>query len=102
MRKNVNINIRVSKEDKIKYAQEAEKLGMNLSKYILHLLEHKQVRVLEGGKELAQAIYNLNNTLNKSISYPSISVNKIREAVSNDVDKINKFMKGEWDVYVDS
>lgn len=103
MRKNfkdTNINLRVSKEDKLRYAQEAKQLGLDLSKYIMHLLNHKQVKVIEGGKELADAIYNLNNTLNKCISYPSIPVAKIREAVSNDIDRLNKFMTGERDDYV--
>ena len=100
--KNSNINIRISDADKLKYAQEAKNLGMDLSKYIIHLLEHKEVRIIEGGKELAHAIYDLNNMLNKCVDYPSIPVTKIREAVSNDVERLNNFIMREREAGVDT
>lgn len=100
--KNSNINIRISNEDKLKYVQEAKNLGMDLSKYIMYLLAHKEVRIIEGGKELAHALYDLNNTLNKCVNSPSIPVTKIREAVSNDVKRLNNFIMREREVGVDT
>lgn len=100
--KNSNINIRISDADKLKYAQEAKNFGMDLSKYIMYLLEHKEVRIIEGGKELAHAIYELNSTLNKCVDYPSMPMTKIREAVSNNVEKLNNFIMREREADVDT
>ena len=49
---------------------------MNLSKYVTYLLRNKEVTVIEGGKELVNAIYDLNNTLNQCSNNSAIPVKK--------------------------
>ena len=89
--KNDVMSVRVSKEDKTKYSAEAEQYGMNLSEYILYLLNHKEVNVVEGSSELVQAIYDLNCTLEKYGSSSDVSIDELRNLISGCVDKMNRF-----------
>lgn len=91
--KNAAINVRLSTEDKKKFTEEARGCNMRLSEYVLHLLKNKQVTVIEHGEEIAQAMYELNNTLNKCLKYPNIPVNKTREIISNGILKLNSCME---------
>ena len=63
--KDARIIIRVSQADKERYEAEAKSYGMKTLKYILYSVDHKAIPVVEGGKELACAMYDLNCTLNK-------------------------------------
>ena len=99
--KNAAINIRLSTEDKKRFTEEARECNMNLSEYVLYLLKNKQVTVIEHGEEIAQAMYDLNNTLNKCLKYPNIPVNKTRELLTNGILKLNSCMEkvqGEYNV----
>lgn len=99
--KNAAINIRLSTEDKKKFKEEARGCNMKLSEYVLNLLKNKQVTVIEHGEEIAKAMYELNNTLNKCLKYPNIPVNKTREIVANGIIKLNSYMEkvqGEYNV----
>lgn len=87
--KNASINVRLSTEDKKKFTEEARGCNMKLSEYVLYLLRNKQVTVIEHGEEIAQAMYELNNTMNKCLSYPNIPVNKTREILTNGIIKLN-------------
>ena len=67
----------------------------------LRILRNKQVTVIEHGEEIAKAMYELNNTLNKCLRYPNIPVNKTREIVANGIIKLNSYMEkvqGEYNV----
>ena len=99
--KNAVINVRLSTEDKKRFTEEARGCNMRLSEYVLHLLRNKQVTVIEHGEEIAKAMYELNNTLNKCLQYPNIPVNKTREIVANGIIKLNSYMEkvqGEYNV----
>lgn len=84
------INVRVSAEQKKRYTEEARLCNMKLSEYILHVLQNKEVTVIEHGREIAQAMYELNNTLNKYLQYPNISVSKTRETLSNGITRLSE------------
>lgn len=92
-KKDTVINVRVSTEQKKRYAEEARECNMRLSEYVLHLLQNKKVTVIEHGREIAQAMYDLNNTLNKCLQYPNIPVNKTREILSNGIIKLNEYIE---------
>ena len=99
--KNAAINVRLSTEDKKKFTEEARGCNMKLSEYVLNLLKNKQVTVIEHGEEIAKAMYELNNTMNKCLSYPNIPVNKTREILTNGIIKLNSCMEkvqGEYNV----
>ena len=99
--KNAAINVRLSTEDKKRFTEEARGCKMRLSEYVLHILRNKQVTVIEHGEEIAKAMYELNNTLNKCLRYPNIPVNKTREIVANGIIKLNSYMEkvqGEYNV----
>ena len=85
------ITVRVSKEDKAKYSAEAENYGMNLSKYILHLLNHKKVNVIKGGAEIICAIYDLNCTISKYDLREDISVEELKNAMTTCIENMNRF-----------
>lgn len=96
MKKNVkdsSVNIRISSQDKAKYTQEAKEYGMDFSKYIMHLLAHKGIRVVSDSKEIAQAMYDLNNTLNNCAFCPAIPTAEIREILSEGIARLRKAME---------
>ena len=89
--KNDVMSIRVTKEDKAKYLTEAAGYGMNLSEYVIYLLNHKAVNIVAGGSEIAKAMYDLNYTLNKSEADSEVSVDELRDSISMCVSKMNDF-----------
>lgn len=91
--KDAVINIRVSEADKERYEAEAKRFGMSTSKYILYSVDHKAIHVVEGGVDLANAMYDLNCTMNKFEARDNVSVDELRRALSICVDKMNHFMK---------
>ena len=93
--KNASMNIRISAEQKKKYEDEARNCNMKLSEYVLHLLQNKKINVIENGSEIAKAMFELNNTLNKCITYSNIPADKVREAVDRSVSKLNDFFNGK-------
>lgn len=86
------ITVRISSAEKDIYLNEAENLGMGLSEFVLYLLRHRKINVIEGGSEIAHAMYNLNDTLNKCARYPQIPVQNINRSISEDLNRINNFL----------
>ena len=86
--KDTSINVRLTKEQKERFTKEARLCNMRLSEYVLHLLQNKRVTVIENGSEIAHAIYDLNNTLDKCMKYPNISLSKTQEALSQNILKL--------------
>lgn len=89
--KNDVMTIRVSKEDKVKYSTEAIGHGMNLSEYILHLLRHKAVNVIDCGSEIVQAMYDLNCTMSRYGNNEEVPIKELKNAISSCVIKMNDF-----------
>lgn len=89
--KDAILNIRISKTEKEQYAQEAKKYGMNLSELVLNLLRYKKLNVIEGGGEIAKAIYVLNNSLNQ-YKNSCDSMDNVRSAMSNCIGRMNNFL----------
>lgn len=109
MRKNIReskdsaINVRLSTLQKKKYMEEANLCNMTLSNYVLHVLQNKKVTIIKNGGEIAKAIYDLNNTLNKCLKYSEIPVDTVQVAVTNSINKLNTCMTtmtGEEDVNI--
>ncbi len=86
------ITVRISSAEKDIYLNEAENLGMGLSEFVLYLLRHRKINVIEGGSEIAHAMYNLNDTLNKCARYPQIPVQNINRSISENLNRINNFL----------
>lgn len=85
------ITIRVSQADKERYEAEAKSYGMKTSKYILYSVDHKAIPFVEGGTELARTMYDLNCTLNKYEARDGVSIEELRRALTNCVDRLNHF-----------
>lgn len=92
-KKDTIINFRASKEQKKKIQADASTFGMTVAEYLLYLAEHRNVVVISSGKELAEAIYDLNVVLHRYERYPFIPVNEIQDAVSQSVEGINLAVK---------
>ena len=88
------INFRVSNEQKQMIRNAAEQLGMDISKYLLHLASHSKIVVVEGGKELAEEVYHLNQRLNRLERYPFVDVQELRDAMSDGISRITKAKEG--------
>ena len=87
------INFRVSQKQKMSIQSDAMKYGMNVAEYLLYLVQHKNVIVISGGKELAEAIYDLNRMLDKYETLSFIPVQELRDSVSKGIEKINLNVK---------
>ena len=85
------ITIRVSQADKERYEAEAKSYGMTTSKYILFSVDHKAIPIVEGGTDLARAMYDLNCTLNKYEARDGVSSEELRRALASCVDRLNHF-----------
>ncbi len=88
------INFRVSEEEKRMIKSEADELGLDISKYLLHLVKNKNIVVVEGGRELAMEIYELNLKLNRLEKYPFVDVQELRNLMSEGISKITKVEEG--------
>ena len=89
--KDSRIIIRVSQADKERYEKEAKQYGMTTSKYSLYSVDNKAINVVEGGTEIARAMYDLNCTLNKNEACEDVSTDELRRALTTCVDKLNRF-----------
>ena len=89
--KNDVITVRVSEQDKARYSAEAQNYGMNLSEYILYVLNHKTIKVIEGGVNIANAMYDLNCTMSKYHKSEEVPVEELKNAMTTCVDKMNRF-----------
>lgn len=69
-KKNDRIIFRVSLGDKERYKEEARKLGLTLSEYVHHILNHKGIIMIDGKEELLEAIDELATTVKECISKP--------------------------------
>lgn len=94
-KKDTIIQIRISAEQKEQIQQEAKELGMSVSAYILYLCEHKQIVVIQKGKELAEQVYRLNQILGMYEGNPMIPVLEIRDTVSQSILHIAQAMEDE-------
>ena len=91
--KDTAMNVRLSTSQKKKYMEEARACNMTLSNYVLHILQNKKVTVIKNGSEIAQAMYDLNNTLNQCLKCPEMSLESARMAVTNSVGRLNNCME---------
>lgn len=89
--KNDVITVRVSEKDKARYSAEAQNYGMNLSEYILYVLNYKTIKVIEGGANIANAMYDLNCTMSKYQKSDEVPVTELKNAMTTCVDKMNRF-----------
>lgn len=89
------ITLRVSTAEKERYVKEADGVGMGLSEYVLYLLRHGKIHTIEGGTEIAQAMYSLNDTLNKCVLYPHIPVQRINASIAKDLTRMNDFLNND-------
>lgn len=89
------INIRLSSSQKEKIKQNAAACGMNISQYLIHLDNHKNIVLIKEGETLAREIFKLNKTLERCESYFNrTEANKIRDILSQSIIKFNNIMKG--------
>lgn len=95
MKKNNCLNIRINEQEKCNYASEARDLGMSLSEYVIYLLRHRQIHVINSGSKLAEAMYELNTTLNKCLTHPQIPAQTIRRTIAEHIDKLNRCIENE-------
>lgn len=58
--KTENIQLRVTKEQKSKIEADAKELGMNKSQYLLQLATNKNFVVIQGGQDIAKALFDMN------------------------------------------
>ena len=93
-KKTETINIRVSKEQKNSLRKAAQNAGMNISKYLMNLAVNGKIVIVEGGKELAAEIYELNHHLNQMEKYPFVDVQTLRNTVSEGIKNINQAKEG--------
>lgn len=84
------IHFRVSKADKKRITTNAKAMGMNISQYLQHLDTHRNIVVLNGGKELADEIYNFNRRLDRMQEGSTLDIQEIRNKLSETIQKINK------------
>lgn len=84
------IQFRVTKEDKKRIAHNAKSLGMNISQYMQYIEAHKNITILDGGKELADELYNFNRRLDKLTKCSTIEIQQIRDKISETLQKINQ------------
>lgn len=86
--KNNILNIRIAEQEKQQYISEAQALNMNLSQYVLYLLRHKEIKYIEGGMELAKALYQINQNLNEIAKCNPASAQKLRTAATQGIETI--------------
>lgn len=59
------LRIRIRKDEKEKYVEEAKKLKMTLSQYVLYTMRNQNIEPIVGAQELARQIYATNQALSK-------------------------------------
>lgn len=64
-KKNAQINIRVSFEDKERFKEEAKQFGLSVSEYVTGLLDHKNIVLIDGKEEILDAIEDLVDTVKR-------------------------------------
>lgn len=69
-KKDDRIYFRISFGDKERYKEEARQLGLSLSEYINHILNHKGIIMIDGKEELLDAIDELASTVKECIAKP--------------------------------
>ena len=93
--KDDNVHFRVTSFQKEQIAQKAEKIGMSISGFLLHLAEHGKINVIDDNG-LASEVYKLNYKLNRLAKYPAIPVKELQDIVSQGIIDIkNKFESEE-------
>ncbi|MGL5257526.1 MAG: plasmid mobilization protein [Proteocatella sp.] len=95
VRKTEIINFRVSKEEKEKIKNEAEELNMSMAEYLVYLSNHKEIKVLPYGEELAKELYQINQHFNKFSQHKYISIQDLRDVVNQGINTIHQIMKGK-------
>lgn len=90
-----NIHFRVTSLQKKQIAQKAEKIGMSISVFLLHLSEHGKINVIDDNG-LTEEVYKLNYKLNQLAKYPAIPVKELQDIISQGIIDIkNKFESEE-------
>lgn len=88
--KQKNIHLRVTEDQKNYIKMKASHLGMSVSQYLLELADKGQINVIEGGKELVEMLYEVNNTLSQMEKYPDGLVQGLNNAIGESVCHITK------------
>lgn len=83
------INIRVTNKQKEKARKDANALDMTVSKYISQLIDHPNIVILPGGKELARELYRLNLRLEEMERYPVLPVEHLRAILGESMERIH-------------
>ena len=102
MNKTDVINFRCSKEEKEQYANDAAQFGMNLSQYIHHLLRNREVRTIDGGRELAWEVYQLNKNLEKVLQKADVPIQDLKDIVSRGISTVRENIRKASEINVNS
>ena len=92
--KNDRINFRLNAKQKETIRKKAESMRMSMSKYLLHLVEHGSISIIDG-ERLTEEVYKLNQKLNQLRKYPAIPVKDLQDVISQGIIDINKKFESE-------
>lgn len=81
-KKDTTLNFRLSEQQKKKISQDAKELGLSVSEYLLELTTDRKIVIVPSGKEIIQAVYQINRELDKWERGPVFSIQAIRDIVS--------------------
>ena len=84
------INFRVSEQDKTEITEEATRFNMSVSQYMMMLHKQKNIVVIEGGRELAQELYNFHKEINQRKHEQFIKENELQDLVSQEIMRIRR------------
>ena len=91
--RDTTIILRASRAEKKAIQAEAEEMDMSMSGYLLHIAKHKQVNIVPGGRELAEAAYKLYEALSRLEKYPILPVTEVKDTLHKGIEKINSAME---------
>lgn len=88
------IYVRVNSQEKEIYQKKAKESEMNLSELIINLLEGYEpvIYKINGGEQIAQALYKLNETLNKNENSQILPVEEVRATTARILKMLNSVM----------
>jgi uncharacterized protein (DUF1778 family) len=81
-KKDTTLNFRLSEQQKKKISQDAKELGLSVSEYLLELTTDRKIVIVPSGKEIIQAVYQINRELDKWERGPVFSIQAVRDIVS--------------------
>ena len=84
------INFRVSQKQKMSIQSDAMKYGMNVAEYLLYLVQHKNVIVISGGKELAEAVARVTGAADFAPDALALSSERQRSCCETALENVNE------------